>query len=126
MQAMQTNVHVATEGTNNILSTGTERVYKAGSMIRVLVYLFGVVIVVAAFFVYLFFRPDIGARVFFGVDSSPVEISLKHTYDVPVADKKTLAIVAAARLFLDSLDDSQRQVAAYRFTDNVIGDRLTC
>ena len=87
-------------------------------MIRVLVYLLGAVIVVAAIFVYLFFRPDIGARVFFGVDSSPVEISLKHTYDVPATDKKTLAIVAAARLFLDSLDDSQRQVAAYRFTDN--------
>ena len=87
-------------------------------MKRVLVYLLGAVIVVAAIFVYLFFRPDIGARVFFGVDPSPVEISFKHTYDVPAADKKTVAIVAAARLFLDSLDDNQRQAATYRFTDN--------
>ena len=87
-------------------------------MKRVLIYLLGAVIVVAAIFVYLFFRPDIGARVFFGVDPSPVEISFQHTYDVPAADEKSVAIVAAARLFLDSLDDGQRQAATYRFTDN--------
>ena len=87
-------------------------------MKRVLIYLLGAVIIVAAFLVYLFLRPDIGARVFFGVDPSPVEIGLKHAYDVPAADKKTVAIVAAARLFLDSLDDGQRQAATYRFTDN--------
>ena len=37
---------------------------------------------------------------------------------MPPADKKTTAIVAAARLFLDSLHDNQRQAATYRFTDN--------
>ena len=92
--------------------------YRAGSMKRVLIYFLSTVIVIVATLVYLLFRPDIGARVFFGVDPSPVEMSLKHTYDVPAADKKTVAIVAAARLFLDSLDDGQRQAATYRFTDN--------
>lgn len=84
-----------------------------------LIFLLGAVIFVAAAFVFLLFRPDIGTRVFFGVDPSPVEISFKHAYDVPAADKKTEAIVAAASLFLDSLDDNQRQAATYRFTDNV-------
>ena len=87
-------------------------------MKRVLNYLLGAIIVVAAFLVYLFIRPDIGARVFFGVDPTPVEIGFKHAYDVPAADEKTMAIVAAARLFLDSLDDGQRKTATYRFTDN--------
>lgn len=87
-------------------------------MKRVLICLLGAVIVVVAVFVFLFLRPDIGARIFFGVDPSPVEIDLGHAYDVPAADGKTVAIVAAARLFLDSLDDDQRQAATYRFTDN--------
>ena len=87
-------------------------------MKRVVIYLLGAAIVVAAIFVYLFFRPDIGARIFFGIDPSPVAINLKHTYDVPSADEKTVAIVAAARLFLDSLDDGQRRAATYRFSDN--------
>ena len=112
---MHWNTHIATEGTNNFLR---KRTYKTGSMKRVLIFLLGAVIVVAAIFVHLFFRPDIGARIFFGVDLSPVEIDLKHAYDVPAADRKTVAIVAAARLFLDSLDDDQRQAATYRFTDN--------
>ena len=92
--------------------------YKTGSMKGVLIYLLGAVIVAAAILVYLFFRPDIAARVFFGAAPSPVEMNLKHAHDVPVADAKTLAIVAAANLFLDSLDDHQRQAATYRFTDN--------
>ena len=87
-------------------------------MKHVVIYLLSAAIAVVAILVYLFFRPDIGARIFFGVDPSPVEISLKHTYDVPAADEKTVAIVAAARLFLDSLDDNQRQAATYRFSDN--------
>ena len=88
-------------------------------MKRVLIYLLGAVIVVAAAFVYLFFRrPDVAVLVFFGAALSPVEIDIRHTHDVPAADKKTVAIVAAAKLFLDSLDDDQRQAATYRFTDN--------
>ena len=88
-------------------------------MKRVLIYLLGAVVFIVVLLVYLFLRPDIGARVFFGVDVSPVQISLKHSYDVPPADKKTVAIVAAAKIFLDSLDKIQRQAATYRFTDNV-------
>lgn len=87
-------------------------------MNRVLICLLGVMIVIAAIFVYLFFRPDVGARIFFGAALSQVEINLKKDYEMPVADEKTAAIVAAARQFLDSLDDDQRQAATYRFTDN--------
>ena len=86
-------------------------------MKRVSIYLLGAVIIVAAIFVYLFFRPDIAAGVFFGAAPSPVEMNLRHVYNVPAADKKTVAIVAAANLFLDSLDDNQRQAATYRFTE---------
>ena len=87
-------------------------------MKRVLFYLLGAASVVAAVFGYLFFRPDIGARIFLGVDASPVDIGLKRTYDVPAADEKSAAIVVAARRFLDSLDGDQRQAATYRFDDN--------
>lgn len=87
-------------------------------MKRVLIYLLGAVIFVAAIVVYLLFRPEVAAWVFFGPAPSRVEIKLRHAYEVPAADAKTTATVAAARLFLDSLDDHQRQEAMYRFTDN--------
>ena len=87
-------------------------------MKRVLIYLLGAVTLVAAVFAYLYVRPDIAARVFLGAAPSPVEMNLRHVHVVPEADKKTSAIVAAARLFLDSLDGNQRQAATYRFTDN--------
>ena len=87
-------------------------------MKRVLIYLMGTVAVVAAILVYLFFRPDVATRFFYGAAPAPVEMNIRHAHDVPAADKKTTAIVAAARLFLDALDDNQRQAATYRFTDN--------
>ena len=87
-------------------------------MNRVLIYLLGVVIVCAAVFSYLLLRPDIATRIFFGAVPSSVELNLRHDHDVPAADRKTAAIVSAARRFLDSLDDHQRQAATYRFTDN--------
>ena len=92
--------------------------YRTISEKRVLIYLLGAVTVVAAILVCLFVRPDIAARVFFGTASSPVAINLRHAYDVPAADRKTAAIVAAANLFLDSLDEDQRRAATYRFADN--------
>ena len=82
------------------------------------IYLLGAVTLVAAVLAYLYVRPDIAARVFLGAAPSPVEMNLRHVHVVPEADKKTRAIVAAARLFLDSLDDNRRQAATYRFTDN--------
>ena len=45
-------------------------------------------------------------------------MTLSHAYDVPAADAKTIAMVAAANLFLHSLDEDQRKAAAYPFTDN--------
>ena len=92
--------------------------YKRRTMKRALTYVLGAVIVVAAAFVYLFFRPDVGARIFFGTAPSPVAMKLKHAHDVPEADEKSAAIVVAARHFLDSLDADQRQAATYRFSDN--------
>ena len=93
-------------------------IQKTESMKRILIYLLCAVIVAAAAFAYLFFRPDIATRVFFGSALPPVEINTRHVHDVPAADEKTVAIVAAANLFLDSLDDNQRQAATYRFNDN--------
>ena len=87
-------------------------------MKRVLIYLLGAVIVCAAVFTYLLIRPDVATRVFFGAVPSSVEMNIRPVHDVPAADEKTAAIVAAARRFLDSLDDYQRQAATYRFTDN--------
>ena len=87
-------------------------------MKHVVICLLSVVTVVAAVLAYLLFRPDVGARIFFGAAPSQVEIKLKDVYEVPAADKKTVAIVAAAKRFLDSLDDIQKQAAIYRFTDN--------
>ena len=87
-------------------------------MKRVSVYLLGAAVIVAATLACMFLRPDIAARVFFGTGPSPVEMNLRHAHDVPAADGKTAAIVAAANLFLDSLDDNQRQAATYRFSDN--------
>ena len=87
-------------------------------MKRTLTCILGAVIVVAALFVYLFFRPDVGARVFFGAAPSPVALNLRSAHDVPEADEKSASIVAAARHFLDSLDAEQRRAATYRFTDN--------
>ena len=115
---MRLSAYDTTEDTNNIFRTKTERTDWAESLKRVLICLLGVVIIVAAIIAYLLIRPDVGARIFFGVDPSPVEIALKHAYDVPAADNRTVAIVAAARRFLDSLDDNQRHAATYRFTDN--------
>ena len=87
-------------------------------MKRVLTCIASVMVAAAAILVFLFLRPDIAAWVFFGTAPSPVEMTLRQTHDVPAADGKTEAIVAAARLFLDSLDDNQRQAATYRFDDN--------
>ena len=88
-------------------------------MRRVLICTLAVVAVVAATGLYLLLNPQVGTRVFFGVDSSPVEIALKPSYAVPPADEKTVAVVAAATRFLGSLDDGQRHAATYAFDDNV-------
>ena len=55
---------------------------------------------------------------FFGMDSSPVEITLRRSYHVPPPDEKTVAIVAAATDLLGSLSDHQRRAATYAFSDH--------
>ena len=87
-------------------------------MKRALICLLGMAGVVTAFGLFLVLNPETGARMFFGVDPSPVEILHKRSYQVPPADEKTVAIVAAADHLLGSLDDDQRRAATYGFTDN--------
>ena len=55
---------------------------------------------------------------FFGVNVEPVQMSIKDYFAAKEADDKTIAIVAAAQAFMDSLDDSQSQAAVYDFSDN--------
>lgn len=87
-------------------------------MKRVLIYVLSAVSVVAAVGLFLILNPQIGTRMFFGVDSSPVEIVLSGSYHVPAAAERTRAAVAAATVLLRSLDDDQRQAATYAFHDN--------
>lgn len=60
-------------------------------MKRALIFLLGAASVAAAAVVFMLLRPDIGARVFFGIDRSPVEIRFKPNYEVPATDNKTVA-----------------------------------
>lgn len=55
---------------------------------------------------------------FFRVNTAPVGLNLKGSYSPRESDEKTKAIVAAAKIFLASLDDKQKQAATYTFTDN--------
>lgn len=110
--------HIATEGTHNPLRKRTVGICETGSVKRVLIYLLGAAIVVAAVILGLLFRPDMAAQIFLGAAPSPLEMILRPTHDVPAADEKSAAIAAAAKRFLDSLDADQKQAATYRFTDN--------
>ena len=82
------------------------------------VYILGALAVVAAAIVFVVLNPSLGARMFLGVDRSPVELAIGSTHRVPAADAKTVAVVAAATRLLGSLDDDQRQAATYAFDDN--------
>lgn len=91
---------------------------KAKALRRKLTYCLAAIVVIVAIGLFLFLNPAFVARLFFGVDSSPVELELAQSYSVPAADEKTETIVAAAALFLDSLNDEQRQEATFSFADN--------
>ncbi|WP_265516896.1 DUF3500 domain-containing protein [Nitratireductor luteus] len=52
------------------------------------------------------------------LQTPPVDIAIKESFDVPAADAKTLSIVKAADAFLNRLDEEQRKAAVYPFTDN--------
>lgn len=52
------------------------------------------------------------------LQTPPVNIAVKDSFDVPAADSKAEAIVAAANAFLDTLSDEQKKAAVYPFTDN--------
>lgn len=52
------------------------------------------------------------------LQSPPVDLAIRGSFDVPPADAKSQAIVAAAEAFLATLDDAARAAAVYDFTDN--------
>lgn len=48
----------------------------------------------------------------------PVDLAIAPSFEVPAADAKTRAIVAAAQAFLGTLDPAQRAAAVFPFDDN--------
>ncbi|MCY4058238.1 MAG: DUF3500 domain-containing protein [Gammaproteobacteria bacterium] len=87
-------------------------------MRRVLVYVLGLLAVVAATISLLLLNLPVATRIFFGADPSSLELAFSPSYRVPVADTKTVAVVAAATRLLGSLNDEQRHAATYAFEDN--------
>ncbi|MFT6532827.1 MAG: hypothetical protein ACJASC_002383 [Limimaricola cinnabarinus] len=51
------------------------------------------------------------------LQSPPVEIEMKSSFEVPAADAQTEAIVTAAQAFLETLDKAQREAAMFAFDD---------
>ncbi|WP_163269493.1 DUF3500 domain-containing protein [Chelativorans alearense] len=52
------------------------------------------------------------------LQTPPVDIAIKESFDLPAVDAKTESIVAAADAFLNGLGDQQREAAVYPFSDN--------
>ena len=75
-----------------------------------------------AIFFAVFFLTSCSMRsltgLFFGVNTAPIQMPIKSQLEMKEADEKTIAIVGAAKAFISSLDDNQRQVVAYDFSDN--------
>ena len=75
-----------------------------------------------AIFFAVFFLTSCSMRsltgLFFGVNTAPIQMPIKSQLEMKEADEKTIAIVGAAKAFISSLDDNQRQVVAYDFYDN--------
>lgn len=63
-------------------------------------------------------NPRAATGLAFGVNLDPVELELRDIFEDRSADAKTIAIVAAAKAFLASLDPNQREEATYMFSDN--------
>lgn len=52
------------------------------------------------------------------LQTPPLEITLRDSFDVPAADQKASTIVAAAQAFLATLSAEERDLAVYDFSDN--------
>ena len=84
----------------------------------IFIFLVGTVLVLAIV-VFLAYRyPTFLMNIFFDINTAPVELVLRESFAPRESDAKTAAIVSAARTFLDSLNDDQRQAATYPFSDN--------
>jgi hypothetical protein len=65
-----------------------------------------------------FLNPRAVTGLAFGVNTAPVDLPLKSSFEDRTPDAKTMAIVAAANAFLGALGAKQRDAATYDFSDN--------
>lgn len=56
--------------------------------------------------------------IFFGVNTSPIELTLQSDFEPRDSDEKTKAVVVAAKNFLSTLSESQLHAAVYDFSNN--------
>ena len=85
---------------------------------RILKYFLGVVVFLVLVVIFLWQNPHFLVQAFFGVVADSVEIASQQSYSPRETDEKTTTIVAAANLFLTSLNDKQKQAVMYAFDDN--------
>ena len=85
---------------------------------RIAIFSAGLVLVLAALIVTSLLFPRFMTGLFFGVDTAPVELAIRETFDHRESDAKTTAIADAASIFLASLDSTQKEAATYAFSDN--------
>lgn len=76
------------------------------------------VLAIALLFAAWWQNPRMLTALFFGVNTSPVPITIAPNHPPRKSDAKTAAIVIAANHFLNSLDATQRQAVMYAFNDN--------
>ena len=75
-------------------------------------------IVLIAFMAFVFAQPRLTTGIVFGVNTAPIEMRLRDSFQPRTTDAKTETITAAAGAFLEALDAGQRGKATYAFTDN--------
>lgn len=65
-----------------------------------------------------FLNPRLVTSLAFGVNTTPIALPLRDSFEDRAPDAKTTSIVSAANAFLGALDATQRDTATYVFSDN--------
>lgn len=78
----------------------------------------GIVVALVAVVAFSLSQPKLLTGLFFGVNTSPVAMNLKETFEPREPDAQTQAIVLAANKLLASLDSEQKNQILYKFSDN--------
>lgn len=81
----------------------------------------GILLIIIGFGYFLLFNSTVKrflTGLIFNVNLNPVSISLKDSYKPRSPDEKTKAIVRAANIFLNSLNNTQKEKIVYSFSDN--------